>query len=650
MSSTVLARKWRPKNFSELVGQAHVMQALSNALDQQRLHHAYLFTGTRGVGKTTIARIFAKALNCEQGISSKPCGVCDVCRSVDEGRFIDLIEVDAASRTKVDDTREILDNVQFAPTQGRYKVYLIDEVHMLSKSSFNALLKTLEEPPEHVKFLLATTDPHKLPVTVLSRCLQFNLMRLTQPQLQNHLEFIMGQEALSFDDSALGLIAKAADGSARDALSLLDQAIAYGAGEVMFEPVQTMLGWVDQQYGVAILTALANEEAEALKEVIQQLAVMGVDYQALLAQLIEALHALSYSQVFNDSTALTTMPEEVIKSLASQLSPERVQLLYQIALLAKQDMLLSPDIRIGFEMSLIRMLAFQPVQQGETLSNPPSSNVQLEQGGGEVAPQAMPSAQNVLEGLASARTLMANKAVPVKNRPPMAQQPSSNPVSDPIDVSPSSSDHLEKIKARLKQSLGKPRLDAEASPKPLQTPTLNRSETPSPQPFVEKKVAPIRVSEVVARPSVDIMPNISPKGEGGGDKILLEHSSDSIKPWLELIEQLPLKGMAAEVARNSVLMELSATNLSVSIDPEQNYSKQTMALQQFSDAVKQHFGADFTLEFVESDEHFTPVKYAKQQAKIKQNKAEESIQQDIIVKALTQSLGLEVIMDSIKPV
>ncbi len=384
MSSTVLARKWRPKNFSELVGQVHVMQALTNALDQQRLHHAYLFTGTRGVGKTTIARIFAKALNCEKGISSKPCGVCDVCRSVDEGRFIDLIEVDAASRTKVDDTREILDNVQFAPTQGRYKVYLIDEVHMLSKSSFNALLKTLEEPPEHVKFLLATTDPHKLPVTVLSRCLQFNLMRLTQPQLQNHLEFIMGQEALSFDGSALGLIAKAADGSARDALSLLDQAIAYGAGEVMFEPVQTMLGWVDQQYSVAILTALANEEAEPLKEVIQQLAVMGVDYQALLAQLIEVLHALSYSQVFNDSTALTTMPEEVIKSLASQLTPERVQLLYQIALLAKQDMLLSPDIRIGFEMSLIRMLAFQPVQQGEVLPSSPSSSVQQEQqGGGE---------------------------------------------------------------------------------------------------------------------------------------------------------------------------------------------------------------------------------------------------------------------------
>ena len=360
MSYTVLARKWRPKNFAELVGQAHVMQALSNALDSNRLHHAYLFTGTRGVGKTTIARIFSKALNCQEGISSTPCGVCDTCRAIDEGRFIDLIEVDAASRTKVDDTREILDNVQFAPTQGRYKVYLIDEVHMLSKSSFNALLKTLEEPPEHVKFLLATTDPHKLPSTVLSRCLQFNLMRLTQTQIQGHLAHILEQESLPFEPSALALVAKSADGSARDALSLLDQAIAYGAGEIRFEQVQTMLGLVDQQYTVAILQALADESPQQVKEVIQQLAAMGVDYAALLAQLIETLHALSYSQVLGGVSDATLLPAEVITDLSQQLSADRVQLLYQIALLSKQDMQLAPDIRIGFEMALMRMLAFQP--------------------------------------------------------------------------------------------------------------------------------------------------------------------------------------------------------------------------------------------------------------------------------------------------
>lgn len=372
MSYTVLARKWRPKNFSELVGQAHVMQALSNALDSNRLHHAYLFTGTRGVGKTTIARIFSKALNCQEGISSTPCGVCDTCRAIDEGRFIDLIEVDAASRTKVDDTREILDNVQFAPTQGRYKVYLIDEVHMLSRSSFNALLKTLEEPPEHVKFLLATTDPHKLPATVLSRCLQFNLMRLTQPQIQGHLANILEQEAIPFEQSALALIAKSADGSARDALSLLDQAIAYGAGEIRFEQVQTMLGLVDQQYTVAILQALAEESPQQIKDLIQQLAAMGVDYPALLAQLIETLHALAYSQVLGGTTDSSLLPEEVIADLSQQLSADRVQLLYQIALLSKQDMQLAPDIRIGFEMALLRMLAFQP--EGSVISQESSTD------------------------------------------------------------------------------------------------------------------------------------------------------------------------------------------------------------------------------------------------------------------------------------
>lgn len=421
MSYTVLARKWRPKNFSELVGQAHVMQALSNALDQQRLHHAYLFTGTRGVGKTTIARIFAKALNCQEGISSKPCGVCETCRSIDEGRFIDLIEVDAASKTKVDDTREILDNVQFAPTQGRYKVYLIDEVHMLSKSSFNALLKTLEEPPEHVKFLLATTDPHKLPITVLSRCLQFNLMRLTQQQIQGHLANVLTQEQIVFEDAALALIAKSADGSARDSLSLLDQAIAYGAGEVMFDAVQTMLGLVDQQFGVAILQALVDDDAQRVKTVIQQLATMGVDYQALLSQLIESLHAISYVQAFSDNESTTLLPADIVQEFASRFHPERVQLLYQIALLTKQDMQLAPDIRIGFEMALMRMLAFHPAQSlstdtqnPQTLNSsmaPTNSQSSMANVSSTANAEAEISPQDVLSSLATARSLVGKKSL-----------------------------------------------------------------------------------------------------------------------------------------------------------------------------------------------------------------------------------------------
>lgn len=323
MNYTVLARKWRPKNFSELVGQQHVMQALANALDQQRLHHAYLFTGTRGVGKTTIARIFAKALNCEKGISSTPCGECSVCTSINEGRFVDLIEVDAASKTKVEDTRELLENVQYAPVQGRFKVYLIDEVHMLSKSSFNALLKTLEEPPEHVKFLLATTDPNKLPMTVLSRCLQFNLMRLTQAQIKGHLAYILEQENINFEESALALIAKSADGSARDALSVLDQAIAYGAGEVGFESVKTMLGLVDQQFSVDILNALIEQSPNAILDVMTNLSQIGVDYTALNDQLIEVYHQIMMLQVLGSLVESSSIDEQVLQFAAENLSAEK---------------------------------------------------------------------------------------------------------------------------------------------------------------------------------------------------------------------------------------------------------------------------------------------------------------------------------------
>lgn len=320
-----------------------------------------IYLPVHGRGKTTIARIFAKALNCEQGISSTPCGVCSVCQSVNEGRFVDLIEIDAASRTKVEDTREILDNVQYAPTQGRYKVYLIDEVHMLSKSSFNALLKTLEEPPEHVKFLLATTDPHKLPITVLSRCLQFNLLRLTTLQIQQHLVMILQQEGLEFEPNALALIAKSADGSVRDALSLLDQAIAYCGGEIRFEAVQSMLGLVDQGIVQAILQALAEDSAEQIKQVLLTLSSLGVDYNALLSQLLETLHQVCQSQILGELLDEGLLAPDVLTDLAQRLSAEQVQIYYQIGLLARQDINLAPDIRIGFEMSLLRMLAFNPV-------------------------------------------------------------------------------------------------------------------------------------------------------------------------------------------------------------------------------------------------------------------------------------------------
>ncbi|MDH5502339.1 MAG: DNA polymerase III subunit gamma/tau, partial [Gammaproteobacteria bacterium] len=360
MSYLVLARKWRPKNFAETAGQEHVLKALTNALDSERLHHAYLFAGTRGVGKTTIARILAKALNCETGITSSPCGECSACREIDDGRFVDLIEVDAASRTKVDDTRDLLDNVQYAPARGRFKVYLIDEVHMLSKSSFNALLKTLEEPPPHVKFLLATTDPQKLPVTVLSRCLQFNLKRIGSPVIRERLELICSAEGISAETGALTAIARAADGSLRDALSLLDQAIAFCGGNVTAGPVGEMLGTIDRQHVSKLLRLLADSDGPGTLQAIAEIDEQFPDYATLLQDLARALQKIAVYQVVGAVDAEDEIEEAEMAEFAASLSAEDVQLFYQTALLGRRDLSLAPDPRSGVEMTLLRMLAFQP--------------------------------------------------------------------------------------------------------------------------------------------------------------------------------------------------------------------------------------------------------------------------------------------------
>jgi DNA polymerase-3 subunit gamma/tau len=356
MSYQVLARKWRPHTFLEMVGQEHVLRMLTNALDNQRLHHAYLFTGTRGVGKTTLARILAKCLNCEAGISSNPCNTCSICQAVDSGRFLDLLEIDAASRTKVEDTRELLDNVQYAPTQGRYKIYLIDEVHMLSGHSFNALLKTLEEPPAHVKFLLATTDPKRLPVTILSRCLQFNLKRVPVEQITQQLQHISTTENIQFEVAGLTQLAEAADGSMRDALSLLDQAIAFCRDNVTTDDVRRMLGNVEQDYIFRLLTALANQDGSQLLQEITLLAEHAPDFDHILENVLSCLHSSAIAQ------AIKAQPgqHEVITDLAKRLSPEDVQLYYQIALIGRRDLSLAPSPIRGFEMVMLRMLAFKP--------------------------------------------------------------------------------------------------------------------------------------------------------------------------------------------------------------------------------------------------------------------------------------------------
>ena len=392
MSYQVLARKWRPHAFAEMVGQEHVLRALINALDNDRLHHAYLFTGTRGVGKTTIARILAKSLNCERGVGASPCGECSACREIDEGRFIDLIEVDAASRTKVDETRELLENVPYAPARGRFKVYLIDEVHMFSKHSFNALLKTLEEPPEHVKFLLATTDPQKLPATILSRCLQFNLKRLPPGLIGEHLQRVLDAEGVAADAGALRHLARAADGSMRDALSLLDQAIAYGQGEVRDAQVEAMLGNLSQARLFELLEAIAASDARGLLGLLAQIAEFAPDYEQLLADLLGLLHQLALAQQVPTAVDGEAFDGQRLAALAQRCAAEDVQLWYQIALLGRRDLPYAPDARDGLEMILLRMVAFRPdVGPPAGPANGPASGRGAGQGNGPLGGRAAAS-------------------------------------------------------------------------------------------------------------------------------------------------------------------------------------------------------------------------------------------------------------------
>ncbi len=448
MSYLVLARKWRPKRFAELVGQQHVVRALSHALETGRVHHAFLFTGTRGVGKTTIARIFAKSLNCESGTSKDPCGVCGTCADIDAGRYPDLIEIDAASHTGVDDVRALIENAQYMPSRGRTKVYLVDEVHMLSKNAFNALLKTLEEPPEHVKFLLATTDPEKLPVTVLSRCLQFNLRRLEVEQIAGQMRHILGAEGIAFDDEAIEQLAESADGSLRDGLSLLDQAIAYTGGSLQGELVRAMLGTVDRNQIEQLLAALAARDGEALMAAIEQLASFAPDFGQVLDRLAQALHEIQLAQLVpNYRPSLTRVS---IKTFAQSLEPQLVQLWYQMAVAGRRDLHLAPGARTGFEMALLRMLAFVPVDASSS--------------GDAARPPAAPAAVSVSAPPAAAPVapkapVAAPKPMPAESvTPPTPAAAAPPPPEAPISVSElpdSAEDWLQLIKRlNLKGPLG----------------------------------------------------------------------------------------------------------------------------------------------------------------------------------------------------
>ncbi|HIL85759.1 MAG TPA: DNA polymerase III subunit gamma/tau [Pseudomonadales bacterium] len=551
MSYQVLARKYRPASFQDLEGQEHVLQALVNALDNQRLHHAYLFTGTRGVGKTTIARILARCLNCESGLTSVPCGECNTCLEISEGRSVDLIEVDAASRTGVDDMRELLDNVQYMPTVSRFKIYLIDEVHMLSRHSFNAMLKTLEEPPEHVKFLFATTDPKKLPVTVLSRCLQFNLKNLSPEQIVHHMGVVLDKESIDYDETALWQLGHAADGSMRDALSLADQAISFGGNEVRDGSVKSMLGSIDRQEVYDLIDAVIAEDGARLLEKIAALSEFAPDYAALLDNILAVLHRVAIAHAVPDAVDNAQGDRELVLAAAQQVSAQQVQLLYQIGLIGQRDMPLAPMPRIGFEMVLLRMMSFTPEGSDPESATGPDSRSRSGSGSGSDASSEAPASKaSPVAGLVSA--ISGDSAVPKAAAPvpstsisasssatsmatsPVLPQSKTRQSAPPLKVvgeivknDPVEKDRSEK---RLVESI--PAQVTKPEPKPK----------PKPKPKQEPFVAP-------QEPQRDQEPqrNQEPQRD--------QEPAPEFSPanWTEILEALSLSGVAASLAANCEL-------------------------------------------------------------------------------------------------
>jgi len=596
MSYQVLARKWRPRSFADMVGQEHVVRALSNALDRDQLHHACLFTGTRGVGKTTLARILSKALNCEQGVSARPCGQCSTCREIDEGRFVDLLEVDAASRTKVDQTRELLDNIPFAPVKGRFKVYLIDEVHMFSTHSFNALLKTLEEPPPHVKFLLATTDPQKVPATVLSRCLQFNLKCLVPEQITAQLARILEAEGIEFEPRALSLLAQAADGSMRDGLSLLDQAIAFGGGRVAGDEVRTMLGTVGQERCLNLLQVLAKLDRPGLLDEVARIAELTPDFAGVLRELIGLLHRIALYQEVPATLREDDPERERIADLAGQLAPEDVQLFYQIALLGQRDLPLVPDPRTGIEMVLLRMLAFRPDAGDET--------------GTEQRPKRQPT-----------------------RSPAPPRDVSGGPVTQQVDRSTGHGAARQSNEAR-----GAARgTQAPVAPPPPAASgaddwTLER----------EGDTAPLRVAEAVAAtPAPD---DTYPRGPTGPDGL---HGPED---WHRLVAELGLGGVASQLAHNCGFAEWDGQRLSLALDPAGENLLGTSAEERLKDALAGVLGEGLEVEFhIARPEHETPAQRRVRHRTQHQAEAEALMQNDPVARLLRDEFDARWVPGSVEP-
>jgi DNA polymerase-3 subunit gamma/tau len=703
MSYQVLARKWRPRSFREMVGQTHVLKALINALDSQRLHHAYLFTGTRGVGKTTIARIIAKCLNCETGITSTPCGECSVCREIDEGRFVDLIEIDAASRTKVEDTRELLDNVQYAPSRGRFKVYLIDEVHMLSSHSFNALLKTLEEPPPYVKFILATTDPQKLPATILSRCLQFSLKNMTPERVVEHLTHVLGAENIPFEDDALWLLGRAADGSMRDAMSLTDQAIAFGEGKVLAADVRAMLGTLDHGQVYDVLTALIDGDARSLLEAVRHLAEQGPDWSGVLSEILNVLHRVAIAQALPEGVDNGHGDRDRVLALAQALPAEDVQFYYQMGLIGRRDLPLAPDPRGGFEMVLLRMLAFRPADTDDAPRQPLKSvginpatvdSQAAVAGAAAVAPRSAP----VMAAVAPTPVAAATAALRV------AAVTSSAAVPAPVEEV-----DLPWNEPRATMALSEPEPTpapvAEENPEPLldtvaEQPELTPMPTPAPAspvpdaPEVESQEQLQAAADVVTpqmlehvpdavayvpapmerddepppdddyyEPDVDIDPaSFAYLDDLAHDTAEAVEKQPELLPaskpatglaadWLDLFPKLPVSGMTGSIAANCTLISVDGDNWLLHLDPAHSALFNPTQQRRLNDALNQYHERtiNLSIELIKPEQE-TPAQAGARRRADRQREAEVSIQDDPFIQQMLQQFGAIIREDTIAPV
>ncbi|HCI01940.1 MAG: DNA polymerase III subunit gamma/tau [Oceanospirillaceae bacterium] len=665
MAYQVLARKWRPQDFHSLVGQEHVLRALIHALDEQRLHHAYLFAGTRGVGKTTIARILARCLNCEEGVTSTPCGVCSSCQEISEGRFVDLIEVDAASRTKVEDTRELLENVQYAPTRGRYKVYLIDEVHMLSTSSFNALLKTLEEPPPHVIFLLATTDPQKLPITVLSRCLQFNLKNMSAEQIAGHLRDILSQEQIACDEASVWQLGRAAKGSMRDALSLTDQAIAYCGGELSESAVNQMLGSIDQGRVVALVQALQAGDGKAILAEIAELAEQGQDFVLALEDLLSLLHQIAISQVVAEAPVAVQFDQQVVQTLAQTMSAADVQLFYQMGSVAHKDLPLAPDIRNGFEMALLRMLAFRPQLTAEQMQTVPT----IDNSSPTTVPVTPATSAEVAVGVAETSGVQAESE----------SKPEPKPEPEPeAKVAPESELKSEAAPKELVESTPEPSPELSQETMPIAEQASDKNSEQS----SEQVVGHVNVGDEQVPVMADIAPwDEVPSGWQGETvaaspepiaEVEDEQAETSIQNaeepplapaknwtladldennWPTIFRDLQTEGLTRSIAANMVFSKRVGTQLTFTLEEAQSSMLNATHQGRIRQALEAMFGCDLQLA-IDIGQSATETPFAQRERRLAdhQQEAVEALQGDPYVEQLEQTFNGQLDLSSVKPV